>query len=370
MPDMTFVGSMSEITSHSNEKIASELRKTTEEVCEGAKKVVEESQEKKWMNLFKGNRLATQGMTLQYVALLVRNGEIVVELCKTEVELETQKWEHSLIVYVLGLNLPLRHSKEDMDEVFYAGPHMLNQNPIIVKKWTSNFYFNKEMMQTIPIWVKFPNLPLKCWGVQSLSRIASGLRIPIYADECTMQVDRISYARLLIEMGITETLPTELKVEDPNGRSFTQVVQYEWVPIYCSSCLTIGHTCQHKDDSVTKANPKHGKQIMEWKQHVNKQAAEEELRENVVDNSDNQQEVICDQRHGKGLAVEEQNHQLSQWNEVRGKFATKIGMHQDMNQLIISNDFSVFHGHNTRFVAVGGRDKGGRSGGIGSIPNP
>jgi len=111
MPDMTFVGSMSEITSHSNEKIASELRKTTEEVCEGAKKVVEESQEKKWMNLFKGNRLATQGMTLQYVALLVRNGEIVVELCKTEVELETQKWEHSLIVYVLGLNLPLRHSK-------------------------------------------------------------------------------------------------------------------------------------------------------------------------------------------------------------------------------------------------------------------
>lgn len=259
---------------------------------------------------------------------------------------------------------------EDMDEVFYAGPHMLNQNPIIVKKWTSNFYFNKEMMQTIPIWVKFPNLPLKCWGVQSLSRIASGLRIPIYADECTMPVDRISYARLLTEMDITRTLPTELKVEDPNGRSFTQVVQYEWVPIYCSSCLTIGHTCQHKDDSVTKANPKHGKQIMEWKQHVNKQAAEEELRENVVDNSDNQQEVICDQRHGKGLAVEEQNHQLSQWNEVRGKFATKIGMHQDMNQLIISNDFSVFHGHNTRFVAVGGRDKGGRSGGIGSIPNP
>ncbi|KAH0733560.1 hypothetical protein KY289_004748 [Solanum tuberosum] len=372
----TLPGSMSEITSHSNEKIASELRKTTEEVCEGAKKVVEESQEKKWVNLFKGNRLITQGG-----ARNTNVGTCIDRLCvgaePTIAPLEryiAANWNYiakpKVYYHNDGYFLVKFNTLEDMDEVFYAGPHMLNQKPIIVKKWTSKFYFNKEVMQTIPIWVKFPNLPLKCWGVQSLSRIASGLEIPIYADECTMPVDRISYARLLIEMGITRTLPTELKVEDPNGRSFTQVVQYEWVPIYCSSCLTIGHTCQHKDDSVTKANPKHGKQIMEWKQHVNKQAAEEELRENVVDNSDNQQEVICDQRHGKGLAVEEQNHQLSQWNEVRGKFATKIGMHQDMNQLIISNDFSVFHGHNTRFVAVGGRDKGGRSGGIGSIPNP
>jgi len=85
MPDMTFVGSMSEITSHSNEKIASELRKTTEGVCQLAKKLVEEVPEKKWANLFKGNRLAGQGMTLPYVAPLVRNGEIVVELCKIEV---------------------------------------------------------------------------------------------------------------------------------------------------------------------------------------------------------------------------------------------------------------------------------------------
>ncbi|KAH0767691.1 hypothetical protein KY285_003562 [Solanum tuberosum] len=366
----TLPGSMSEITSHSNEKIASELRKTTEEVCEGAKKVVEESQEKN------GKIVPNRGG-----ARNTNVGTCIDRLCvgaePTIAPLEryiAANWNYiakpKVYYHNDGYFLVKFNTLEDMDEVFYAGPHMLNQKPIIVKKWTSKFYFNKEVMQTIPIWVKFPNLPLKCWGVQSLSRIASGLEIPIYADECTMPVDRISYARLLIEMGITRTLPTELKVEDPNGRSFTQVVQYEWVPIYCSSCLTIGHTCQHKDDSVTKANPKHGKQIMEWKQHVNKQAAEEELRENVVDNSDNQQEVICDQRHGKGLAVEEQNHQLSQWNEVRGKFATKIGMHQDMNQLIISNDFSVFHGHNTRFVAVGGRDKGGRSGGIGSIPNP
>ncbi|KAG5581707.1 hypothetical protein H5410_052334 [Solanum commersonii] len=42
-------------------------------------------------------------MTLQYVAPLVRNGETVVELCKVEVHLETQRWEHALVLYVEGV---------------------------------------------------------------------------------------------------------------------------------------------------------------------------------------------------------------------------------------------------------------------------
>ncbi|KAG5621962.1 hypothetical protein H5410_007180 [Solanum commersonii] len=35
---------------------------------------------------------------------VVRNGETVVELSKTEVELETQRWKHALILYVVGAN--------------------------------------------------------------------------------------------------------------------------------------------------------------------------------------------------------------------------------------------------------------------------
>ncbi|KAH0717608.1 hypothetical protein KY285_013639 [Solanum tuberosum] len=224
--------------------------------------VVKSSKKPKWVNLFQGNRLAAQGITLQYVAHVVHNGETVVELSKIEVELETQRWKHALILYVVGANPTIAaleryiatnwnyitkpkvyyHNDgyffvkftmlDDRDEVLYAGPHMLNNKPIIMKTWSPKFDFNKEVMQTIPIWVKFPNLSLNCWGVNSLSRIGSGLRVPIYADECTTQVDRISYAIVLIEMEITKTLPIELKVEDPNGRLFTQEISYEWVPTY------------------------------------------------------------------------------------------------------------------------------------------
>ncbi|KAK4713334.1 hypothetical protein R3W88_019241 [Solanum pinnatisectum] len=194
---------------------------------------MESSEKPKWANLFQGNRLVSQQMTLKYIAPLVPNGETVVELSKTKVELEIQRWTHALILYVVGADPTIAaleryiatnwnyitktkvyyHNDryflvkltklEDRDEVLYAGPHMLNSKPIIVKTWSPEFDFNKEVMQTIPIWVKFPNLPLNCW------------------DECTTQVDRISYARLLIDMDITKTLPTELKVEDLNGRIFT-----------------------------------------------------------------------------------------------------------------------------------------------------
>lgn len=80
----------------------------------------------------------------------------------------------------------------------YVGPHIMNNKPIIVKAWALEFNLGKEMVQTIQIQVKLPNLSLNCWGMQSLRQIESGLGIPIYIDKFTTQVGCISYARLLV----------------------------------------------------------------------------------------------------------------------------------------------------------------------------
>lgn len=117
---------------------------------------------------------------------------------------------------------------DDRNEVLYSGSYLMNNRTIIVKIWSPEFDFNKEVLQTVPIWVKYPNLPLNCWSMDSSSWISSGLGIPLYADECTTKVDCISFAPVLIEMDVVRELPRKLKVEDPNGRVFEQVVQYEW----------------------------------------------------------------------------------------------------------------------------------------------
>nr|XP_009590938.1 uncharacterized protein LOC104088038 [Nicotiana tomentosiformis] len=143
---------------------------------------------------------------------------------------------------------------DDRNEVLFSGPHLINNKPIIVKKWATNFDFSTEVMQTVPLWIKLPNLPLNCWSMSSLSRIGSCLGIPLYADKCTSCVARVSYARLLVEMDIIRGLPDSVTVPDPNGQAFEQAIEYDWVPAYCSICLQVGHKCQERKQPV--AQPK------------------------------------------------------------------------------------------------------------------
>ncbi|XP_069154420.1 uncharacterized protein [Solanum lycopersicum] len=95
----------------------------------------------------------------------------------------------------------------------------------------------------MPLWVNFPKLPLNCWGVGSLSRIASAIGVPLFADECTTKQTRISYARMLVEVNVTKAIPQKITVVDPNGKTFMQDVELEWRPQYCDKCQKIGHVC-------------------------------------------------------------------------------------------------------------------------------
>ncbi|XP_070007969.1 uncharacterized protein [Nicotiana sylvestris] len=109
--------------------------------------------------------------------------------------------------------------------------------PLILKSWTKDFDLYNEVLKTIPLWVSFPNLPLNSWGRLTLSRIARGLGTPLYADECTSNASRISYARVLIEMDISKKLPKCIKIQYPSGKEFEQMVEYDWVLQYCKKCL-------------------------------------------------------------------------------------------------------------------------------------
>ncbi|KAL2930489.1 hypothetical protein RDABS01_035899 [Bienertia sinuspersici] len=44
--------------------------------------------------------------------------------------------------------------------------------------WYPKFNFHEEVLHTVPLWVKLPNLPLNCWTFYSLSRMGSALRVP------------------------------------------------------------------------------------------------------------------------------------------------------------------------------------------------
>ncbi|XP_070029543.1 uncharacterized protein [Nicotiana sylvestris] len=204
----------------------------------------------------------------------MKDGEVVAQLIEEDIVEENKKCNRALILYVVG-NTPLigaierfinnqwasvqkpkvlfhnegyfivlLSTNEEKERVLMNGPYTINNRPVIMRQWSENFDLNEEVLRTIPLWIKFSNLPLNLWSNQVLSKIGSGLGKPIYANSCTAIAERISYAMILIEMDVTRSLPEKIKLCDPKGKVLEQIVHYDYKPTYCQKCCQLGHTCK------------------------------------------------------------------------------------------------------------------------------
>lgn len=154
------------------------------------------------------------------------------------------QWLPLIFLHDGGFYIVKFKSIHDRDEILYSGSYTINNMPLILKVWSPDFDFKQELPRTMPLWVKFPNLLLKCWGPKTLSKVASRLGNPLFAGECTKKQIRVSFAGVLIDMDMTKYLPLEIKLVDKSGKTFTQDVIYEWRPVFCKTCMMYEHTCK------------------------------------------------------------------------------------------------------------------------------
>ena len=97
-------------------------------------------------------------------------------------------------------------------------------------------------MTQVPVWIKFSNMPLKCWTPRCLSKLASVLGKPIQCDKLTSTKERLSYARVLLEVDLLADLRSSINVTLPNGNPFIQRVIYETLPKFCKHYKVLGHS--------------------------------------------------------------------------------------------------------------------------------
>lgn len=245
--------------------------------------------------------LTPVGMPLKFVPPVIENGTQIVQIESLDVADMINSWEKAVVIYVVGgfvsadiirgyirkhwtsVTMPLVHAHEEgyyvlkfnseheCSEILKGGPYFLNKAPMIVKKWSSNFDFKEEILRVIPVWIRLPSLPLHCWGAESLSRIVSAVGVPIIADECTAKQTKVSYARVLVEVDITQEFVKEIIIRDNTGREFTQKAIPEWRPFYCRKCNKLGHECregseanQDQKERVSNAGTKEGRENKMW----------------------------------------------------------------------------------------------------------
>ncbi|TMW83456.1 hypothetical protein EJD97_001640 [Solanum chilense] len=187
-----------------------------------------------WVNMFKNNRAANIGMNLTYFPPQIVNGQTMVQLEGIEVQIEEEKYmlmnwskveKPEVFLHEEGYYIIKFKSLSDMNEVLYSGPYTISNRPIILKQWSPDFNFGNEFLTEIPLWVNFPKLPLNCWGAGSLSRIASAIGVPLFADECTTKHTRISYARMLIEVNVTKSIPQKEEKQGIEQRRDQEIKQ-------------------------------------------------------------------------------------------------------------------------------------------------
>ena len=236
----------------------------------------DEPKPKPWVEVIQGNRSLNRGMAVDFIAPTFVNGKAEITIDESDVYEELEFQENSIILFALGQSLSMNavkkfmektqnfislpelfyndegyfimkcKNREDMELVMEQGPYFIYGKPVFLRKWTTEFEMKEDLLRVLPIWITLPQLPLHLWGERSISKITSVIGKPITTDECTAKKLRISYARVLVEVDITQNPIETVDIKDHKGKLMEQKIEYEWRPSYCQSCLKIGHDCAIK----------------------------------------------------------------------------------------------------------------------------
>ncbi|KAK1261476.1 hypothetical protein QJS04_geneDACA018742 [Acorus gramineus] len=130
---------------------------------------------------------------------------------------------------------------EDLNVALEGGPWTMGYRPFILRKWTPTVRMEQELLSSITIWIRLPNLPLHLWEVDRLGRIGSMIRVPLYANSATLRCSRASFARICVEVQASKGLPDSVLVDVSPSHQKSFKVDYDWKHTVCKFCQTFGH---------------------------------------------------------------------------------------------------------------------------------
>ncbi|GAV91955.1 DUF4283 domain-containing protein [Cephalotus follicularis] len=213
----------------------------------------------------------------------VENGMCIVEPPDEVFDAGVKAWSNTLVGYFVGKRVPFKIVKELLEKkwgkwgnfqvisgdngnylfrfnsstacdlVLSNGPWEVWGAYLALRRWEEGMTLCKNSFSSIPVWVKLSNVPLELWTRPGLSYIASALGVPLCMDAATSAGNRLSFARVCVEMKASSSFPNSFKVRRRSGILADVFVQYVWKPSVCSVCKVFDHSSKqyHLVDSKT-----------------------------------------------------------------------------------------------------------------------
>ncbi|GJT35870.1 reverse transcriptase domain-containing protein [Tanacetum coccineum] len=204
----------------------------------------------------------------------VKNSNFV--LPRDAIDKVKSKFENSLVYYFIGNSLAFQivqnyvmntWSKFGFEKVMNnddgiflfkfadstGTEQVLDRGPWLIRnKWTPSLPLKKDVVSTVPIWVKMHKVPPVAYSKDGLSLIATQIGKPVMLDSYTICMcgdawGRIIFARALIEVSSDSDLKKEVIMAVPNEDETTYTrevisVESEWQPRRYADCKKFGHS--------------------------------------------------------------------------------------------------------------------------------
>ncbi|GAV81787.1 DUF4283 domain-containing protein, partial [Cephalotus follicularis] len=158
------------------------------------------------------------------------DGVCIVEPLDEVFEVGVKAWSNTLVGYFVGKKIPFKIVKESLEKkwrkwgsvqvitdsdgnflfrfsnstscdlVLSNGPWEVWGAYLVLRRWEEGMFLCKDSITSTPVWVKLTNVPQELWTRPGLSYIASALDVPLCMDPATAAGNRLSFARVCVEM--------------------------------------------------------------------------------------------------------------------------------------------------------------------------
>ncbi|CAI0462631.1 unnamed protein product [Linum tenue] len=156
-----------------------------------------------------------------------------------------------------------------------GGPWLLGDTYLTVHRWFKGFNPWKTVVTSTMVWAQLPELPIEFINKEAVMKIGEWLGRPVRVDRATELGARGKYARVCVEVDLTQPLLSQFKIE-----GVTYLVQYEGLDDLCTCCGTYGKragTCHcaklnnvmdvegnGEVEPEVKEDPTHGQTYGDW----------------------------------------------------------------------------------------------------------
>ncbi|KAL1555390.1 peroxidase [Salvia divinorum] len=119
----------------------------------------------------------------------------------------------------------------------------IEHHPMRVFKWTPDFdpFFE---IPIVALWCNILALPVHLFEESALIAIGNLLGHAVQVDRATISRSRVSFARICVEVDISQSIPEEISL-DIAGKRVTLKVKWDKIPLYCGECRHVGHNADN-----------------------------------------------------------------------------------------------------------------------------